>query len=209
LIEITKEEILHLKTELPPIQEALNKFNNPLIRDFVREALEKAPDGLWLDPCSSTGKYHPPFDQVVPGGLVNHMLVSTYFVEQGIRRYHEFTDEKFQPDPKWLDLARAACMLHDIAKCGIPWGERTVPNHGHLGAEFLKGLESFQKLSLYDRHIILRGVKWHMGRWEEGFRPERSVDSFEHLIQEADFYSTRKKIRVAGFNLINYECDEA
>lgn len=231
MIKVSEEEILRLKTELPPIQEALAKFNNraqqdcggreadsynPLIRDLVEEALEKAPDGFWFDPCSSTGKYHPPFDQVIPGGLVNHMLIATYFVEQGIHRYHEFTDEKFQPDPRWLDLSRAATMLHDIAKCGIPWGDHTVKNHGHLGAEFLKKLGSFQRLDPADQRIIATGVRWHMGRWEEGFGQNRGGErclfpstcftGFELLIQEADYYSTRTKVRVAGFELINYEC---
>lgn len=222
MIEITEEEILRCKTKLPPIQEALAKFNNPLIRKFVREALEKAPDELWLAPCSSTGKYHPPFDQVTPGGIPNHMSVVTYLVEQGIFRYPEFTYQEShpdhhwpvtKPDPRWLDLARAATMLHDIAKCGIPWGERTVKNHGHLGAEFLENLESFQKLGRFDRTMILRGVTWHMGRWEEGFEQDHrrvfGFFPFELLIQEADYYSTRKKVRVADFNLINYECDEA
>ena len=240
LIKVTEEEILRLKTKLPPIQEALAKFNNraqrdcggceadsynPLIREFVREGLEKASEGFWLDSCSSSPKYHPPFDQVTPGGIVNHILVATCFVEEGIRRYPEFTTEEFQPDhhwavikpdPRWLDLARAATMLHDIAKCGIPWGERTVTNHGHLGAEFLESLESFQKLDLGDQRLILDGVKWHMGRWEEGFGQERGGEhclfpstcftGFELLIQEADYYSTRTQVRVAGFNLINSSC---
>ena len=225
LIKVTEEEILRLKTELPLIQEALEKFNNPFIREFVQEPLEKAPDGFWLDPCSSSGKYHPPFDQVIPGGIVNHVLVATSFVEEGIKRYPEFCSAEvdpehkwgsMRPDPRWLDLARAACMLHDIAKCGIPWGEHTVANHGHLGAEFLKKLGSFQQLDPADQRIITTGVKWHMGRWEEGFKnrvweqehclfPSRCFTPFELLIQEADYYSTRTKVRVSGFNLINYE----
>lgn len=231
MIHVTEAEILHLKTELPPIQEALAKFNNraqrdcggceadssnPLIRELAQEALEKASEGFWLAPCSSSGKYHPPFDQITPGGIVNHVLVATYFVEQGIRRYPEFTDENYQPNPRWLDLARAATMLHDIAKCGIPWGEHTVANHGHLGAEFLKKLRSFQQLDPADQRIITTGVRWHMGRWEEGFGQNRGGEhclfpstcftGFELLIQEADYYSTRTKVRVSGFNLINSSC---
>lgn len=252
MIKVTREEILRLKTELPPIQEVLAKFNNrvqrdcggceadsynPYIKAFVQEALEKAPNEFWLDPCSSSGKYrpryaqtrflrkyHPPFDQVTPGGIVNHILVATYFVEEGIRRYPEFSSEEFQPDsrwaeikpdPRWLDLARAAMMLQDIAKCGIPWGNHTVKNHGHLGAEFLKSLGAYQKLDPSDQRIILSGVEWHMGRWEAGFEQERGWEgclfpsscftAFELLIQEVDYYSTRTRVRVAGFNLINYE----
>ena len=233
MIEVTGEEILRLKTKLPPIQEALNKFNNPLTREFVREALEKAPDRFWLDPCTKSEEYHPPFDRVVPGGIINHALVCTYFVERGIQRYPEFAYQEMhpdhhwpitKPDPRWLDLARVAAMLHDIVKCGIPWGKHTVKNHGHLGAEFLSTLPTFQLLDPDDQSWILVGVRWHMGRWEEGFEQLSSLhwgngldaleewggfSPFELLIQEVDYYSTRTQVRVAGFELINYECDEA
>jgi len=208
LIKVSQEEILRLKTQLPPVKEALARFGNERIRAFVREAMEKAPDGFWLSPSSSSGKYHPPADNVIPGGLVNHVLIATYFVGQGIRRYPEFTDEECRPDPKWLDRARAAAMLHDIAKNGIPWGRHTVPDHGHQGARFLAGLRSAQALDPLDRTMILRGVKWHMGRWEAGFdliTDWGRFDTFQLLIQEADFYSTRKQVRVAWLELINYE----
>jgi len=204
LIKLTKEKILRLRTELPPIKEALAKFNDDLIREFVRDALERAPDGLWLDPCSSSGRYHPPFDQVVPGGIINHLIiVGLYFVEQGIRRYPEFTNDKSEPTPRWLDLARATFMVHDIAKSGIPWEKRTDPNHGSLGAQFLNRLQSFRELDLADRIMILKGVTWHMGRWT----PTRKLGCFDAivlLIREADYYSTRKRVRIAGLELINY-----
>jgi hypothetical protein len=203
-------EILHLKTELLPLKEALGRFHNGRIRKFVEEALNVAPDGFWLDPCSSSGRYHPPFDQVVPGGIVNHVLVATYCVEEGIRRYPKFTDGKSQPNPDWLDRARATAMLHDIAKYGIPWGDHTVSNHGHLGAELLERLGTFEDLEPIDQDMVLRGVRWHMGRWEKGFETDhrRTVGfhPFELLIQEADFYSTRVRIRVAeDFDLINFK----
>lgn len=207
MIEVTKEEILRLKTKILPVEEALAEFNNERMEAFVREALEKAPDGFWLSPSSSSGKYHPPFDQVIPGGLVNHMLVVLYFVERGIQRYPEFTDKHSRPYPTWLDLARAAAMVHDIAKSGIPWGEHTVSNHGHVAALFLEGLPTFQKLGLSEQDTVSRGVKWHMGRWERGYYDGQTFAIFELLIQEADYYSTQKRVRVAGFNLINYECE--
>jgi len=41
------------------------------IRNFVKTALAAAPPEFWIAPASSSGKYHPPEDNM-EGGLVIH-----------------------------------------------------------------------------------------------------------------------------------------
>jgi len=209
LFVVNEKGILYLKATIPPVQQMLAKFDSDEVRALVEGALMKAPDGFWLSPASSTGKYHPPFDQVVPGGLVNHSLVVIRFAEEGIRRYSEFTDKKYRPDPMWLDAARAAAMLHDVIKNGNSWGRYTVPNHGQLAAEFLTDLDNITSLPQPQRDALIEAVRWHMGRWTKGFQSHLPLSPLELLIQEADYYASRRWIQIGDdLDLINFGCQE-
>lgn len=197
-IIVTKEEILKFKTKL--IMPELVKIKNDTIRDFTILALEKAPNGLWLDPCSSSGRWHPPQDQVIPGGIINHLICCQYMIEQAIQRYPDFIkdDQRIK-----LDKLRCVGWLHDIAKCGIPWGKKTVPNHGYLGVIWLEEMEGI-KNNYYLFQEIIEGIYWHMAHWEQDYRTGQKFTDFQKIIQEADYYSTRAKLRFADITLINF-----
>jgi len=67
------------------LSKEIDKISSGSIKDFVVEALEHADPKLWVAPCSSTGKYHPPEDQG-NGGLVRHLIKGTAVVEEFARR---------------------------------------------------------------------------------------------------------------------------
>jgi len=78
------------------------------IRKFVEKALEMAPKEFWIAPCSSSGKYYPPEDQV-KGGTIIHSR-KTIQVALSLFNFFDITDQLTK------DQIIAACILHDIQK---------------------------------------------------------------------------------------------
>ncbi len=226
-IYLTEKEILEQKTDLPPIKKILDEFYDPNVKIFTEEALNKFADEFWIYPCSnrmaamiSDRKFHNPFDLVIPGGNLNHLIFGDYVIVETLRRRPCFTKEKvivdgidyYPPKPKWKDVARSIFLLHDGCKNGIDsWGKRMFREHGLLTAEFLKRLPSFKKLNSFQKKHILNGVKWHMGRFGPlPIRPLRKLlgkplfTEFERVVQEADYHSTLTILTGVDIQLINY-----
>lgn len=171
------------------------------IQDFVRIALETAPLQFWTDPCSSTGKYHPPEDQQV-GGILIHTKKAVQVALSLMRFYG------FGPDRKeyWLlrDQIITAVILHDLYKNGIPWGESTHPEHGDIAARELEELARRTTLPKLWTDFIADLVRYHMGQWAKPSSnmaivvsniPKIASESvlIAHLIvQTADFWASRK-----------------
>ena len=100
----------------------INLIKNKEIRKLVKNILKLAPRYFWVVPSSSTGKHHPP-DEDMAGGKVLHTKRVVYLANQlcrledinGIERY------------KLL----AAMIVHDIFCQGTEdkLREKTDPNH--------------------------------------------------------------------------------
>ncbi len=223
-IYLTEKEILEQKTDLPPIKKILNAIQNPHIKAFTKEALEKAPDRFWLDPCSIKAsrnvisrKYHNPITLTVPGGIVNHSTTAVYFAIEGLRRrpcfridINKTSIEIFPllpnadgifPKPIWQDRTISAILLHDACKNGdnknVPWGGGTHPGHGELAAEFIKKIPSFKKLRQRDQSLISNGIKWHMGHLRYSFAPKG--EKFTESASKSRFTEFEKVIQEADF----------
>ena len=216
-IYLSAKEILKLKTDLPPIKKLLDEIQNPSIRAFTKQGLENAPDKFWINSCSIRMSknipfraFHNPITLTNPGGIINHKIVAVYVGLDALRRRPRFRidikEVPFQiPKPKWKDRTISAVLLHDICKNGVPWSDRVHPQHGELAVKILKQLSCSKKLNPYDRQYILNGIKWHMGTF---FHPDREFKftEFERVIQEADYYSTRRFLTGVDIDveLINY-----
>lgn len=132
----------------------VQKIQSIDIREFVKMALSKADPMFWKAPCSSSGKYHPPEDQI-EGGLIIHNQKGVVVVEQFARRA-QFSEIE-------LDMAISAMLLHDICKDGIPpWGRHTDYTHGLLGSRWL---EQFKLRDKVVKRMILDAVRYHMAPW--------------------------------------------
>jgi len=59
------------------------------VEGFVKEALSNADQRFWTDPCSGTGKYHPPEDQG-EGCIIRHVIKSIAVVTE-LERYYDLT----------------------------------------------------------------------------------------------------------------------
>jgi hypothetical protein len=158
----------------------------PVVLRFVLEAYDIAPDNFWLQPSSTSGKWHPA-DEFVEGGKALHTMRA---IKLGAEMLHAF--------PSWAvvkrmdtysndiicttDIFVAALAIHDICANGLPDsvylkdGEvATDPNHPLLVRELLqsRGSEVMHCLLLTDwADDVLSIVESHSGIWSpEGFSP--------------------------------------
>ncbi len=177
--------------------DCLELIKTEKIRQFVEKALAKAPKEFWTAPCSSSGKYHPPEDQVEGGTIVHtrkgiQVILSLY-------RFFGITEQLMK------DKLVGGFILHDIKKCGEPWGEKTDYEHGLIAYRWLLAIHkplNKQVLVFADRDIldVIELVRNHMGIWSQpkptpALEIGQEVDekSIWHLIiQLADYWGSRK-----------------
>lgn len=170
------------------------------IKNFVKKALEKAPPEFWKAPCSSTGKYHPPEDQI-EGGIIVHSRKAVR-VALELFNFFEVKDKLTQ------DKIIAALILHDIQKNGRPWGKNTNREHGMIAYCWLLKIAAVElnpeKEDIIhidsDLFEICFLVKNHMGIWSQPL-PSPAIQNGEVataysiwnlIIQLADYWASRK-----------------
>ncbi len=163
------------------------------IRNFVKQALELAPPEFWKAPCSSTGKHHPPEDNL-EGGIIIHSRKAV-LVALELFKFFDIKDRLTQ------DKIIAAVILHDIQKNGRPWSSSTDFKHGMIACAWLMKIASLISKPLdQDLFEICLLVKNHMGIWSEplpkpAFQNGEVVTnwSINHLIvQLADYWASQK-----------------
>lgn len=169
------------------------------IRNFVIVVFKRfTPDYFWTVPCSTSGKYHPQIS-LGEGGLVRHVKLAVWWGIELMRTLPHFDD---QPEKK--DVVVAALLLHDLKKNGEaldPRGYPTLENatavHGvYLADQVLRDLcssygpegepipEKFE--------LVVDGIRYHMGRWTEGFIPEHLDVVTNQVVHLADYCASRK-----------------
>jgi len=174
--------------------DCLKLIKSKIVRKFVREALALAPKQFWIDPCSSSGKYHPPEDQV-EGGIIVHSRKAVQ-VALSLFRFFDIKDQLVK------DKIIAACILHDIQKNGIPWKDKTDYEHGPIAADWLMTNKVTKKLIQRNPDLIdiVLLIKNHMGIWNKP-NPTPALktgqvltlkDIWHLIIQIADYWASRK-----------------
>lgn len=181
-IEVDNEEIKGR------FYEEIEDIRNEEIRDYVEEVSDNAPEEFWSSPASSSGKYHPPEDNI-KGGLVIHSIKCKRFAEK--LATYELEHERFDKEDK--DIVIAGSLLHDIKQ--VEENDKGDEGHGHLGYEFLDGFELNEEY----KDKIKNCVRYHMGKWsekdpqaEEVRNPSKTVK----IVQHADYLASRKDISV-------------
>lgn len=182
------------------LNDCLELIQSPKIKSFTEKALSGADPGFWKDPCSGSGKYHPPENQV-KGGIIVHIRKGIQIIISLFRIFN-ITDQLAK------DKMISAFIVHDICKNGIPWGKSTHSQHGLIVAQLLADLAAIERQPEKEDilHIdpdladIIELARNHMGIWT---KPEPtpaleigqtiSEKSIWHLIiQLADYWATRK-----------------
>lgn len=177
-VELDNEE---LKAKF---SEEVEDIESEEIREYVEKVSENAPKEFWESPASSSGKYHPPEDNV-DGGLVIHSIKCKRIAEKLVE--HEMDHGRLNEDDK--DVIMAGSLLHDI-KQTEDIDEKEI-GHGEAGYRFLDELDIGGKYE-----DIKKCVRYHMGKYSEKPEDEEVQDPSKpvEIVQYADRVASSKEI---------------
>lgn len=181
-------------------EDCLSLIQSEKIRRFVQKALDAAPPEFFKAPCSSSGQYHPPEDQV-EGGIIVHSRKAVR-VALDLFRFFDVKDQLAK------DKIIAACILHDIQKNGIPWSDKTSYEHGPIAAKWLFPFAVLEPEAKDEDFVHLDGdlvdilelVKNHMGIWNQPNKTSalklgkdvEERDVWHLIVQLSDYWASRK-----------------
>ena len=153
------------------------------LRNKVVEVLSKIDNRYETLPASSSGKYHPDFDNTV-GGLVNHSK-AVFWVAYDLMCTGEYTEEE-------KNKVYASCILHDMAKYGkgSELTTHTTFTHPILMAEVLNENGLGEIAPLVEAHM----GKWTTSKYNPGVELRRPQSKLEMIVHLADYMSARKYI---------------
>lgn len=148
-----------------------NLIQSKEMQEFVKVALDNAPDYFWTLKASTSGKYHH------GESLVQHVLYALEYGVAHLRMLQWFWDQETK------DLFFAALFLHDLYRCGIQDREsmdedgflRTDSLHPVYAASELAHLEMPSKTKGDDEPFKAYRFSWfkkfqkavagHLGPW--------------------------------------------
>lgn len=160
----------------------INDIRNDELKEMVIQTVREFPDYFWTAPASS--RYHPPEHQARHGLWLHTKRVCTKFERQAksmVKQGHLSWAE--------IDEGRAACILHDMYKYGIPPTsvDNTIPNHDIVAANWLR-----QYTDLPDS--VTDAVEQHNGPWFAGGNPDSHLSQMVHV---ADLHASDPNSHVA------------
>lgn len=181
-------------------EEVTTKSEKYLIDVLYLYFIKKVPDYFWEIPASSSGKYHPTFDNV-KGGLINHTIMCCEIALELFRLDMFNCDIQ---DGSFLNIL-IALIIHDSFKSGYTDTKHTIYAHPSIAADeffdtfnwYLKNYDEINnntitggaKIDLTQTvKEISSLIQTHMGQW---FRdvPTTSEQKFVHL---CDYIASRK-----------------
>ena len=195
------------KTE--QIKEFIWMIENDDLRAFTYFIFSQSHPSMWEIPSSSSGKYHPEWENG-EGGLIRHIKAVFALCMTALRRYgysHESPGDA-NINAEMRDILAFSALLHDWGKNGDPntnWGKHTTKTHGEDTAKLIKEelLPKFIKLfpeinnkeeleNLVDKSCF--AIQHHYGVWsKEKIKPDdEKLTNAARILQESDYYSSRK-----------------
>jgi len=176
-------------------EKEINYIKKEKYRENAFKVIELLPDYFFLEPASSTGKYHPSFSQGT-GGLVRHTKVAVRIAYELL--INETIGSAFKQDEK--DLMIFGLLIHDGLKCGLVKSRYVLNNHPTLICEYLK--DNKDKLTLTDNEInfICSSVESHTGQWNKDFNNNeilpKPINKYQKFIHMCDYLSSKKFLDV-------------
>jgi hypothetical protein len=160
----------------------VNDIKDDTLREMVIGTIQSFPSYFWTAPAST--RHHPAEHRQRHGLWIHTKRVCTAFertaksmVTQG---HLEWSD---------IDNGRAACILHDMYKYGIPPTSvtTTVKDHDVIAAEWLADHTQLPA-------DVIGCVEAHNGSWYAGKSPETHLEQMVHI---ADLHASDENVRIA------------
>lgn len=176
------------KDKLSKFDKELNFIKNGLVKKLTKEIIKQADDWFFIEPASSSGKYHPQF-ALEAGGLVMHTKVVVYFLKELLR------SELYSIDEYHQDMLILSAIAHDIKKYGDGNNTgHTVKNHPELASNYVEKINKEKKIlkNSDDIEYIKKCIITHMGIWGD-IKPETEDEKLLHI---ADLLASRREIDI-------------
>ena len=193
------------------IKEFIWMIEDDDLRAFTYFVLSQSHPDFWVIPASSSGKYHPVWENG-EGGLIRHIKAGMALAMSGLRRYgysYETVGDA-NMNAKIRDIIAFSVLLHDWGKNGDPnknWGKYTTKTHGEDTANLIqkdllpKFIKFFPEIKNTEEltDMVEQGcfaIANHYGIWsKEKMKPnDEKMTDVARILQEADYYSSRKFI---------------
>jgi len=160
----------------------LNDIRDEELREMTIGVVQNMPDYFWTAPAAK--RHHPPEHRQRHGLWLYSKRVCTSFerVTQSMVKQGHLSWED-------IDMGRAACIIKEIFKHGMPPTSVTSPqnNHDILAANWLEdNTEMPQK--------VIGCVRAQNGAWYEGRNPQNHLEQMVHI---ADLYASDTNNHVA------------
>lgn len=173
----------------------IKQIKDKRLRENLEIIVDNLPDYFFLEPASSTGKYHPSFS-LGDGGLLRHSKVAFRI---GLELLNTSTfSEDFTPLER--DLLLMSVLVHDGLKKGKIEEKYTRFDHPILMANYLDELKDKLTLSSEEIDFMKDVISSHMGEWNTNAYskvvlplPKTKYQKFVHL---CDLLSSKKFIDV-------------
>ncbi len=173
----------------------IKQIKDERLRENLEIIVDNLPDYFFLEPASSTGKYHPSFS-LGTGGLLRHSKVAFRI---GLELLNTST---FSEDFTLLerDLLLMSILVHDGLKKGKIEDKYTKFDHPILMANYLDELKDKLTLSNKEIEFMKDVISSHMGEWNTSSYskvvlplPKTKYQKFVHL---CDLLSSKKFLDV-------------
>lgn len=161
----------------------LNYITSLNLRSFAEYVIDNADNYFFFIPASTSGKYHPPFDQGL-GGLVRHTKTVAYMA-------HSLGMANIL-DPEDIDVLVVAALAHDIKKMGNGAAGRTIKEHPEQAVAYLKKLYDLNNCGVEQAtfDLICDCVLSHMGQWGT-VKPSTNL---QFILHSADYIASRQEL---------------
>ena len=173
----------------------LNYIKDDSLRKSLGKLIELLPDYFFMEPASSTGKYHPKY-ALGEGGLLRHTKTATRI---GYELLGDLSiGKKYTSREK--DLMLMALLLHDGFKKGLVEERYTRFDHPLIASKVI--MDNYEKvgLSSEDATFISDAIKTHMGDYTTDYNGnevlEKPQTKYQNFVHMCDYLASRKCLLV-------------
>ena len=173
----------------------LNYIKDDSLRKSLGKLIELLPDYFFMEPASSTGKYHPKY-ALGEGGLLRLTKAATRI---GYELLGDLSiGKKYTSREK--DLMLMALLLHDGFKKGLVEERYTRFDHPLIASKVI--MDNYEKvgLSSEDATFISDAIKTHMGDYTTDYNGnevlEKPQTKYQNFVHMCDYLASRKCLLV-------------
>ena len=176
-------------------KQELNMIKDKELKESLFKIIEILPDYWFIEPASSTGKYHPEY-ATGEGGLLRHSKAA---MRIGFELLNDPSiGDKYTNHEK--DLMLMSLLVHDGLKLGNPKEKYTRFDHPILMGKYI--IDNKEKLNLKEEDAIFMNdvIKTHMGPWTTDYNGvevlEKPKTKYQNFVHMCDYLASRKCLLV-------------